>query len=491
MRPGINVTTLTSPPDANPSVNTGSWFVTGITSQGPTSVQLVTSFNQFTEIYGDRGSVPILWDSADTFFKEGGSRLFVARTVGPAATAANVTINDGSAAPAIAVSAIGPGAYADGYQIVVAGTPTSFTITVEDASGNALETSNELTSNADAVAYGNTSQVISVKSVGTGSPAAGTHSLVGGNDDVSGVTGTQYINTLTLFVKGLGVGQVSVPGVSDVTVQTALFQHAAAYNRRAVVDFTDVTTASQSSSAAAATLKSAAAPIRALGQTARPGGLFAPWCDVAPLPGSIALRPVPASAFAAAKMAQVDASTVSATLPSGNPNIPAAGKNGILTTAVDVHATFTDTDRESLNDAGVNIIKPLNGGFRVYGYRTPVDANKDPEYFMLNNVRLDMAIIALAGVVQEDYVFSQIDGQGLDAADYGNDLTAMLTPFYTAGALYGATSQDAFSVDTSPDVNSAASEAQGNLVATIALRRSPEAEQVNLNIVNVAITSTV
>ena len=47
------------------------------------------------------------------------------------------------------------------------------------------------------------------------------------------------------------------------------------------------------------------------------------------------------------------------------------------------------------------------------------------------------------------------------------------------------------SVDTGSDVNTITSEAAGNLTATLAYRRSPGAEQVNLNLVRVPITQAV
>jgi hypothetical protein len=58
-------------------------------------------------------------------------------------------------------------------------------------------------------------------------------------------------------------------------------------------------------------------------------------------------------------------------------------------------------------------------------------------------------------------------------------------------ALFGDTAQDAFTVDTTSDVNTLVSEEAGNLIAVLAYRRSPEAEQVNLNLVRVPITQAV
>lgn len=480
MRPGTNVTILTAPPDNTFPTDTGTWFAAGVASQGPTGAQLVTSFQQFQSVYGNRGTNPTLSDSMETFFKEGGARAYVARVVGPAATGALVVLNDSVPAPSLLVTAIGPGPYANGYKVVIVGTPTNYTIQIQDSASNVLETSNTLTSNADAVGYGQTSSYVVIKSLGANSPAAGTFTLAGGVDDTTNITTTQRTNALNTFAPTLGPGQVSIPGATATADITAIFQHAQNNNRIALCDLADTSTV--------ATLTSAAASVTALGPAARSGSLWAPWVDIQPLSGSTGLRSVPPCAFVAAKCAQVDAL--------GNPNVPAAGQNGILNTPADLHAlgatgTPSDTERSTLNLAGVNVIKSVGSSFRIYGFRTAVNWLTDPNYWQLNNARLDMAIVAKSQAIEENYVFTQIDGQGLDAAAYGNDLKSMLLTYYRMGALYGATAADAFVVDTGPDVNTPALNATGTLAATIACRRSPEAEQVNLNIVRVPITQAV
>jgi hypothetical protein len=283
---------------------------------------------------------------------------------------------------------------------------------------------------------------------------------------------------------------VSAPGQTTTAILTAVANHATANNRRHFGDLAD--TANASSSSATSTLTTAAATLAtALGVGTRETSLWAPWVDIAPVTGGTGNRPVPPSALAAAAYAVVD------TL--GNPNQAAAGVNGILSGILDVRQTFADADRQALNTAGINVIRPMGfppgaNGFRIYGFVTLVNRLTDPLYYQLPNTRLDMYVRAHGEAIAEEYFGSQIDGQGLDAARYGNELTAMLASLYSipgGGALFGATAQDAFTVDTGSDVNTPTSESMGNLTATIAYRRSPGAEQVNLNIVRVPITQAV
>lgn len=483
MRPGTNVAAQTQLPPSTPPVNTGTWFVAGVAAKGPLAATPILSFQQYQQVFGPRTlASAVLSDAVEAFFNEGGALVVVARTVGPGAVIASIALLDAGTTASCTVRAIGPGTYANGYQVVIVGSPSSYTVTIEDANSVVLETSNVLTSLADFVAYGQGSSQVTVTATGTNSPAPGTFALAAGADDISSITTTQYSNSLAMFTYVMGPGQVSVPGVTTSAVLTALANHAAANNRVAYGDLPD--TANASSSSATSTLTSDASPIRSLGNAARNIALWTPWCDISPVVGGLGNRAVPPSAFAAAKAAVIDAL--------GNPNITTAGINGILSTPLDVRQTFTDADRQTLNLAGVNVIRQMNNGFRIYGFRTTTNSITDPLYWMLNNVRLDMYVTAKGQAIAEDYVFSQIDGQGLDAARYGADLSVMMNDLYSPlGAVFGLTAQDAFTVDTSGDVNTPTSEEAGNLLATIAYRRSPEAEQVNLNLVRVPITQAV
>jgi hypothetical protein len=480
MRPGINTTIQTPTPPSTPVVNTGTWFITGYTVSGPVAPTPILSFQQYQQVFGARTTNSALMsDAAETFFAKGGALLVVGRVVGPAAINATIIIPTTS----LVVTAIGPGAYANGYKVVVTGTGP-FTIQIQDASSNILETSNSLASTDDAVAYGQTSSYVTVAKTSATLPTAGTYVLATGADDFSSISASDYTTAATRFTYDMGPGQISAPGQTTTAILTAIANHAAANNRRHFGDLPD--TANASSSSATSTLTAAATSITALGTVARATSLWTPWVDIAPVTGGSGNRPVPPSAIAAAAYAVVD------TL--GNPNQAAAGVNGIISGVLDVRQTFLDADRATLNSAGINVIRSMAGGFRIYGFVTAVNRLTDPLYYQLPNTRLDMYIRAHGEAIAEEYFGSQIDGQGLDAARYGNELTAMLAALYSipgGGALFGATAQDAFTVDTGSDVNTPTSESLGNLTATIAYRRSPGAEQVNLNIVRVPITQAV
>jgi phage tail sheath protein FI len=62
---------------------------------------------------------------------------------------------------------------------------------------------------------------------------------------------------------------------------------------------------------------------------------------------------------------------------------------------------------------------------------------------------------------------------------------------WNLGEIYGATAADAFNVDAGPTVNTPTTLADNKLIANIAVRPSPMAELIVIQIVNVPITESV
>src|SRR5262249_53654135 len=89
-----------------------------------------------------------------------------------------------------------------------------------------------------------------------------------------------------------------------------------------------------------------------------------------------------------------------------SPNVPVAGVNGISRFALDLTTRFIDADRESLNEAGVNLARVMYGQVMAYGYRTL--APDSTGWLSLANARLNMEIVAKAEAIGERFVFSQI-----------------------------------------------------------------------------------
>lgn len=428
-RPGVVVTSRADAPPRSAPTDVGMAFMVGTTEKGA-DVKEVRSLAQYEAEFGVRAGFTDAYDAAETFFREGGAKLTVARlAAGAGLFAAPADVPEGTVGEVLSWVGEDP----DRANAAIAaeqGTDSPRTTLLEQLNATA----------------GN------------------------GGGVSTFAAATTLDDALDRFVRSMGPGQVFFPGADgqDAGAYASLLAHAAATNRVALLD--------AAPDEDAAGLVAAAEALRTGNpDTARYGALFAP---AAVIPGltSADTRTVPFSAVAAGIMARNDAAFT--------PNVASAGVNGQARTVIDFTAVFTDAEREDLNDAGVDVAKMVYGAPRLYGYRTLADLESG--WGLLSNARLNMEIVARAEEVGERYLFTQIDGRRVTISAFGSDLTGMLVPYYDAGALFGDTVSQAFYVDVGAQVNTLETIAAGDLRAVIGLRMSPFAEWVLIEIVKVA-----
>lgn len=471
-RPGVNISISEAPPALTQIVSSGAWFVSGLAEKGPTtSYQKVTSLNEFKRYFGDRVSYGYLYDAADVFFREGGSFMYATRIVGPAAVTAFFNLVDGSAVATLKISAKNPGAWGNALNVqVIAGTQAGYFILVitHDVLGE-LERSPELADKQAAIDWSQGSIYVTATDIATTNDPAvvAAQSLATGADDQVGITDTQWTNSLNNFPRDLGPGQVSFPGRLVNAGYTALMNHAAVNNRVAILDGPNTNVKSTITTV-----------INAIVQTnSKYSAMFGPWLTTPGItPGTI--RTLPPSPMVCGLIAKTDALK-------GTANAPAAGSDGIpkYVTKVAVDP-FLDSDRQDLSITyGFDPIIMKNGRPRIYGWRTLASSVTDPNWINLGNVRLIMEIAAKADVIGEEFMFDEIDGQNRLITRWGGALTGMLMPYYEAGSLFGASPAQAFVVDVGPSVNTPQSLANLELRAAIAVRPSPFAEMITIEVV--------
>jgi len=476
MRPGSNVTGSTALPPTTPLTSTGTWFAVGYSQAGPSFPVLLTSFAQFQRIFGGRGTYSAtLSDAVETFFSEGGSRLYFCRAIGSTAVKGTITLKGkGTSTNILTITASSAGVWGNALSVVAATVETTkFQLTVKNGT-ETVETSPVFASYEEAIAWSksNNTFVVLTSTFPAEVPLAETVTLVGGTNIAP--TTVEYEAALKSFKSEFGPGQVSVPGVATKAVVEALFKIASEQKRRAVADAAAGSTESA--------LKAEGEALRAaLGATAKAGAVFASWQSIPGLPGVTSTRYCPESPFIAAKCSAIDAA--------GNPNLAPAGRRAVFYTSLGQETTFSETETEALYTAGINVSKSVLGQVRAFGNRTL--ANTEPLYLQFSNVRLDMAIEWKALSIEEGLLFGEIDGLGTLQAEYGNKLSAMLLGLYQIGALFGLTAGEAFSVDAGSDVNTIGTEAEGNLNANIACKRSPGADSINLNLTRVTLAQEV
>lgn len=487
--PGVTVTVSTAPAPNSVPASTGTFFVVGASERGPVgSPVLIQSMADFATKLGSRVSYSVAYDVADVFFREGGNTLWFSRAVGPSATTAAHTFVDRAGSPlnTIVVSAKGAGVAGNTISVaVVAGSVTNTFVLQVFLNGVLVETSTLCGTPADAVAWSSKSNYVTVTNSNSATAAPNNNpaviaaqALTGGTDDNASISNTQNIAALAAFTADKGPGQVSVSGNTVAAVHQAVIAHAIVNNRVPLNDMPDTATAATittqvGTEQAAVTDPSYAAPL-------------APWVVYPPVPTGTAVVPpnrfVPPSALVAGLMARNDGVNTA--------NKAAAGPNGVARAAIDVSQTYSDTDRDLLNQAGVNVIRNISdqGGVQLYGYRSMA---LDPNWTDLASVRMRMQLVAEAVKIGASFNFGQIDGQGKLLAAFNGALVAMLTGYWAKGALYGASPGDAFSVNTGPTVNTQTTIANRELHAVMSVKMSPSAEQVIETIVRFPLTSTV
>jgi len=275
---------------------------------------------------------------------------------------------------------------------------------------------------------------------------------------------------LDALIKGYGPGQVFIADptlAADPFNQSALLAHCAANNRVGLLTCAD---------GAASVLIAAGTAIQT-DANARYGALFAPSAVV---PGVVAgtTRTVPYSAVQAGILARNDVTQ--------NPDQPGAGDLGQSLYCLDVAGHYTDQDYANISEASVTAARLLWGGVRTYDNVSCVDQDVNPDWAMFGWARLNMAIVADAMLIGEEFIFQCIDGRGHMLARWGGRLESMLNDYFNADALYGDTPEQAYQVNVGPAVNTPATIAAGELHAVLSVRMSPSPNWVLIEIVKVA-----
>lgn len=440
-------------------------FITGLSDRGPTTPAQVLSLDDFVKKFGDRQTYSIVYDWIQAHFREGGSLIYFSRVVGPAATVGTRNLLDAGAGVSLTVNALGAGAWSANYKVaVVAGSIAgTFAIHITDAANNVLEDSGNLTNQDDAIAWSSGSDYVRIVLGATALPPAvlAPTALSAGTDDRASVTDAHWLIAQNKFASDLGPGQVMQPGRTTTTAHDQLIAHAEANNRVAILDLPDTATV---------------ATLTAAKGTSRFAASFAPWYVIPGLTQGTT-RLVPPSAIVSGIIARND--------PSLGPNKPAAGKDGATRYAIGLsQQAWIETDRSTLNNAGVNVIRDLYGSLLIYGWRSGTDPTTDSNWIGFGNARLYMALAAELNQVGQNYAFDEIDGQnGHTINSFRDAIAGALMEHFNNGELFGDTADQAFDVDTGPSVNTLQTIAAMELHANAYVTMAPMAERVLISVV--------
>lgn len=486
--PGLVVTTgAVSGPSTPTTATSSTYFAVGMTERGPVDAPaLVSSMNDYAAIFGGATSYGALFDDLTTFFQEGGSRAYLARVVGPAATVgtlASPLLDRASGTPiaTLNVSASSPGSWSSNVSVQVLAGSTAATfrlqvlyagVLVEDYTnlGSPQEAVSKINSRSAYIRLadaGSTTSAPSNNPAATGSPGV----LSSGADDRSHVVTGTYTAALNLFDVGLGDGAVSIPGAGP-SVHDALIAHADANNRLGLL--------TGEKGADVNTLIGYASNL-----DAERSGLFGPWIRIPDgFGGTKTISPEGYVASARAKAHN-----------SAGPWKAAAGEISKASYVVAPDQVFSAADGNNLDTNKVNAIRTIAGNVRLYGWRS-LSSDFDNWAYLTGADTINRYVTAATQQL-EQYVFGVIDSAGHLLATIKGTLIGIAQPMASAGGLFASYATDGtlidpgYAVDTSSTINSTASLALNQVLATVSLRISPTAATVQLSVTKAGVTAAI
>jgi phage tail sheath protein FI len=432
---------------------------------------LVTSWTQYTDIFGEFASGAYLPYAVYGFFANGGSSCYIsslrALDEGGAVETASATIAGKGKGNAFKVTAKSAGP--DGNKLTVAIKATGeeeFTMSV------AGQTVSKLTVKKGENFVGDAQfNAVEISSVGTVMPEDGTYELSGGGiqpltpkdfiGDVTertGMGGFEAIDEIRLLVcpdvfagyDGSKEAQERVKMVQDAMIgqceklryRFALLDTPPGLNAQQAKEWREYINFDSSYAA-----------------------LYYPWIQVADLSGSgSTLKLIPPSGTVSGIYNRVDADR----------GVHKAPANEVVLGAIDLETRLSKAEQDVLNPMGVNCIRSFPGrGIRVWGART-LSSNGSWRYINVRRLFIMVEASMEAGLAW--VVFEPNDS--MLWAKVVRDVTSFLRVIWRSGALFGTTPEQAFYVKCDEELNPAEIRDLGQLIIEVGLSPVKPAEFV-------------
>jgi len=473
-RPGVFVEE-TLKPLVDPNSNSSDFvaaFVGTSSAGGPVGPVLLTSWSQYQSLYGNirQTQNDDLGYAVFSFFSNGGSRAYVCRSIKAGATSASLALLDtdpDGAGPGVAeavatVTAKSPGVWASdaasNARVFVTVTPGSlgrFDLGIDVGSGPGLlarETFLDLTldptDDRNAVTIVNSptvgSKYVTLSLTATGAfgvdfinpTAVAAAPLAGGSDGTGAVDHQTAVERLSAISANV---TVNLPGVTSSAVLTDVIDWAQGTGNVFVV----VDAPKPSPTDTPATVSSAALALAAALPAVSQVAVYAPWLYIQdPASGTTgALRLTAPGGAVLGQFARSDATRSVAKAP--------AGTGTTLGGVVQVATLFDSAALDSLNLAGVNVIRPVPGaGLCIMGARTL--AKGMPDRYI--NVRRTLLYFTRELTNLTNFAIFETNDSVL-WSHINTILGQYLTSQFQAGLLSGSSVNEAFYVKCDADNN--------------------------------------
>lgn len=473
---GVNVTTAVRTGPSNTSVPSGRFIMAGLAERGRVNTPtIVRSLAQFESLFGGRtpynGSA---YDSARLFWEEGGGEIVFVRVVGSASSPASFT--DTSGLTLTAQSAGGWGNDVEAYLTVpesgIAELFVTYRSVSEKFSGRTLD---EIAQKVNRV-----SNLVQA-SMSMGDPDADpvafeVANLEGGDDDRGSITTDTYIAGLDTVGGDMGTGAVALPGHSADLVGAQLLAYAKRTRRVAFLAMGE----GDSVEDARAFAQSAAAM-----DGAEFGMLLHPHLRI---PDGTAARTVSPEAFAAAVRSRAHASSRFWEVP--------AGDHGLAQWVLETVPPIDTQTNDALAEDNVTAIVTSGTRIRPYGWWS---LSGDTENYKLLTAR-DVLNVLASQVSQdlEEFVFATVDGRGQLLSKIEATIRGRLDPIAQAGGFFARIDEETgdeldpgYSVQVDSTINTASTLANNTVLGAVAVRLSPSAALIEVEITKSSLTAAV
>lgn len=354
MPPGFAVGFLSPPPSRFANPGTDNAFVVGFADRGAIVAQ-AADVGALDRALGGRVNHARTRDIAATLLAQGSRTVTAASVVGPAATAAALTLSDGARTdPRTAGTLTAKWKGASGAQLRAEVRDEDGARRIVVTLGDETLATSPATTDFAALNAWTADQTI-VTAAFTALPGAvSARSLTGGTDDRANATPEQWAAAFAQLDRRYGPG-VLVVDSTDAEVHRVALAHGESHNRD-VFGFVDSTTDKAAAQAHAGAIQADAAG------EAKMGGLFKTWCWTTPVAGEPE-RFVPYAAVQAGIACRNDREMGLRAPPFGVRNGSAVGVRKL-------HEDLSEEDRHELYVSGINIA--VDDGFQIatLGYRT-------------------------------------------------------------------------------------------------------------------------
>lgn len=484
---GVEVKSGTRSGPTNTGAPAGIFQIAGLTERGRVGEAVqVRSFNQYRSLFGSRAPYAgHTFDTARMFFEEGGAELLVSRVVGPDARTASVELpsteeGGGAGAPVVEIILDDPGAWGNTLSAEVASTSGgSHTLTIAEGD-EVLALWRDVDTVADLVARSESSGFLTVQTLTESGDqldlAAGEFEFTGGSDDRDNVTIDAVISALDASGPAGEGGAVAVPGYPADIIGGPLSEYAARSRKIALL--------APDRDASVPEVEALAADLRASIQ-GDVAGLFYPHVRI---PDASATRIVSPEGLIAGIRARTFRGGQFWQIPAG---VERGRANWILGTSTPVNSELL----ERLSDVQVNGVQTRNGRIYLNNWASLTRDRETWKYLsnrdVLNNLKVQVQ------QALEPFVWSTIDGRGFLLSDITGAVTAIYSPIATQDGFFALVDADGEEIDPGYSItvdatnNPTSVAADNRIVVDTAVRLSPAAQLISVEIVKVSLGAAV